>query len=161
MSVSENAGVNWIQDYTNLRKANVSSVLSVVSVQYNTKIYTRENKRKNYLALLSNVKFHLYILAKHLSPREFILHLHPANRETQTCHWGFDVSNWRSYLHIQVFLNMNFFISIHHKTCNIGHISIIQIAFCSTKYTSRKTLIRITVIYLVRMETIRSRMSNI
>ena len=116
----------------------------------------------NYLALLSNVKFHLYILAKHFSPREFILHLHPANRETQTCHWGFDVSNWRSYLHIQVCLNMKFFISIK-MMANMSYKShiITQISLCSTKYTSRKTLIRITVIYLVQMETIRSRMSNI
>ena len=73
------------------------------------KKYTRENKHEFYLAFLSNVKFHLCILAKHFSPREFILHLHPANRETQTCHWGFDVSNWRSYLHIQVCLNIKFF----------------------------------------------------
>ena len=57
------------------------------------------------------------------------------------------------------------FISIHtkQKMANISyklHI-ITQISLCSMKYTSRKTLIRITVIYLVQMETIRSRMSNI
>ena len=52
---------------------------------------------------------------------------------------------------------------IYKKTKNMSYKShiITQIAFCSTKYTSRKTLIRITVIYLVQMETIRSRMSNI
>ena len=119
---------------------------------------------ENHLALLSIVKLHLYILAKHFSPREFILHLHPANRETQTCHWGFDVSNWRSYLHIQVCLSMKFFISIQKNImANMSYDShiITQISLCSTKYTSRKTLIRITVIYLVQMETIRSRMSNI
>ena len=115
-----------------------------------------------YLALLSIVKLHLYILAKHFSPREFILHLHPANRETQTCHWGFDVSNWRSYLHIQVCLNMNFlYLYIISKNMSYKSHIITQMAFCSTKYTSRKTLIRITVIYLVQMETKRSRMSNI
>ena len=42
------------------------------------------------------------ILARDFSPRNFILHLHPENRESQTCHWGFDASHWRSYLHIQV-----------------------------------------------------------
>ena len=42
------------------------------------------------------------ISARDFSPRNFILHLHPENRESQTCHWGFDASHWRSYLHIQV-----------------------------------------------------------
>lgn len=36
----------------------------------------------------------------HMSPQDFILHLHSTNRENRTCHWGFDPSHWRSYIHL-------------------------------------------------------------
>ena len=69
------------------------------------------------------------IVARHFSPRDFILHLHPANRESHTCHWGFDVSRWRSYLHIQVrsnILNYNYsFLNIFYYYAN----KIIDICF--------------------------------
>jgi hypothetical protein len=31
------------------------------------------------------------------SPQKFVCHAHQF-RENRTCHWGFDSSNWRSYL---------------------------------------------------------------
>jgi hypothetical protein len=31
------------------------------------------------------------------SPQKFVCHVHRF-RENRTCHWGFDSSNWRSYL---------------------------------------------------------------
>ena len=34
-----------------------------------------------------------------MDPQSFVRHLH-SERENQTCHWGFDASNWRSYVHI-------------------------------------------------------------
>ena len=34
-----------------------------------------------------------------LDPQSFVRHLH-SERENQTCHWGFDASHWRSYVHI-------------------------------------------------------------
>ena len=34
-----------------------------------------------------------------LDPQSFVRHLH-TDRENQTCHWGFDASHWRSYVHI-------------------------------------------------------------
>ena len=34
-----------------------------------------------------------------LDPQSFVRHLH-TDRENQTCHWGFDATHWRSYVHI-------------------------------------------------------------
>ncbi len=34
-----------------------------------------------------------------LDPQSFVRHLH-AERENRTCHWGFDASHWRSYVHL-------------------------------------------------------------
>ena len=34
-----------------------------------------------------------------MDPQSFVRHLH-SERENQTCHWGFEASNWRSYVHI-------------------------------------------------------------
>jgi hypothetical protein len=33
------------------------------------------------------------------SPQKFVCHVH-RQQENQTCHWGFDSGNWRSYLHV-------------------------------------------------------------
>ena len=33
------------------------------------------------------------------SPRHFVLHSH-RSMEYRVCHWGFDSSNWRHYLHV-------------------------------------------------------------
>lgn len=35
-----------------------------------------------------------------LSPDRFVVHSHSKNQETRTCHWGFDSSNWRFYIHL-------------------------------------------------------------
>lgn len=34
-----------------------------------------------------------------LDPQSFVRHLH-SERENRTCHWGFDASHWRSYVHL-------------------------------------------------------------
>ena len=36
---------------------------------------------------------------KTMSPPDFVRHLH-SKRENRTCHWGFDIDNWRSYIHL-------------------------------------------------------------
>lgn len=33
------------------------------------------------------------------SPQKFVMHSHH-DKENRTCHWGFDSSNWRNYLHL-------------------------------------------------------------
>ena len=38
-------------------------------------------------------------LGDYLSPPDFVRHLH-TNLQNRTCHWGFDVDHWRSYLHL-------------------------------------------------------------
>ena len=43
-----------------------------------------------------------------MDPQNFVRHLH-SERENQTCHWGFDASHWRSYVHIS---------DIYHKKEN-------------------------------------------
>lgn len=35
------------------------------------------------------------------SPQKFVCHVH-RQQENQTCHWGFDSSNWRSYIHVSM-----------------------------------------------------------
>lgn len=34
------------------------------------------------------------------SPQRFVCHVH--RQENETCHWGFDSSNWRDYIHVNV-----------------------------------------------------------
>ena len=46
-----------------------------------------------YFSILSTISGTL------LDPQSFVRHLH-SERENQTCHWGFDASHWRSYVHI-------------------------------------------------------------
>ena len=41
----------------------------------------------------------LNFLGTLLDAQSFVRHLH-SERENQTCHWGFDASHWRSYVHI-------------------------------------------------------------
>ena len=56
--------------------------------------------RKRKSLSLSLHTFYLLPSDEHLSPQDFILHLHSTSRENRTCHWGFEPSNWRSYLHL-------------------------------------------------------------
>ena len=40
-----------------------------------------------------------YVPGKLLDPQGFVRHLH-TDRENRTCHWGFDPSHWRCYVHL-------------------------------------------------------------
>ena len=77
-------------------------ILIVYKSKFFPKALTRPLTNNERLKFHSFLSLSVLFLARQFSPRDFILHLHPANRESQTCHWGFDVSHWRSYLHIQV-----------------------------------------------------------
>ncbi|XP_071034041.1 ski oncogene isoform X2 [Parasteatoda tepidariorum] len=41
-----------------------------------------------------------------LSPQKFVCHVHHP-KETRTCHWGFDVFKWRSYIRLEIEVEEN------------------------------------------------------
>ena len=79
---------------------NVSVAIRVVSVSW----YFCHAYRYKLIFLLTGTL---------LDPQNFVRHLH-SERENQTCHWGFDASHWRSYVHIS---------DIYHKKSASGDAS--------------------------------------